>query len=42
MSCDGLINGYNLIDKVNSFIQSNNGNWEFNRKVMEEYLKMQV
>ena len=22
MSCDGLMNGYNLIDKVNSFIQS--------------------
>jgi len=38
MNCNGLMNGYNLIDKVNCFIQSNNGNWEFNRKVIRDEL----
>ncbi|HHD81464.1 MAG TPA: hypothetical protein ENK99_07765, partial [Campylobacterales bacterium] len=34
MNCDGLRDGFDLVDKVNAYIQNNHSDFEENRKVI--------
>ncbi|WP_323659084.1 hypothetical protein [Aliarcobacter butzleri] len=36
MSCEGLKEGFTLVNKINFFIQENNGDWNSSRKIIRD------